>query len=143
LAARLPDGILAIIERDTGWDRLKPGAIALLRPTFRMRLCGPSRDITADVSPGLEDARLFRFWDIHVHDRVSSSLLWNAFFNLEHGTFSIEDSRNGEPREHTKSAISPALRDAVICQTPTFGEYTELCARLRSVLQMTGYGEIT
>ena len=142
LAARLPDGILAIIDRVTGWDRLKPGAIAYLRPTFHMRLCERSRDITADISPSLEDTGLFNFGSIHVHDRASSSLLWNAYLNLKHGTVSIEDSRNGEPREHKKFAISPALRDAAICQTPTFGEYTELCARLRSVLQMTGYGEI-
>ena len=143
LAARLPDGILAIIERITGWDRLKPGAIAYLQPTFHMRLSGFHHTVTAAISLHLGFPGMFRFWDIHVHDRASSSLLWNACFLLEYSTVTIGDSRRGEPREHTKSTITPALRDAVLCQAPAFGEYTELCERLRSVLQMTGYGQIT
>ena len=30
LAARLPDGFLMTIDRDTNWDRLKPGAVPYL-----------------------------------------------------------------------------------------------------------------
>ena len=87
---------------------------------------------------------MLELWNIHVHDRASSALLWNASLILEHGTLGIWDYRTGDTfGAHTKSTISPALRDAAICQTPAFGEYTELAARLRSVLQLAGYGEIT
>jgi hypothetical protein len=144
LAARLPDGFLMTIDRDTNWDRLKPGAVPYLRPSFHVHLFGFSQTITASPSSHGAGTGMLELWNIHVHDRASSALLWNASLILEHGTLGIWDYRSGDTfGAHTKSTISPALRDAAICQTPAFGEYTELAARLRSVLQLAGYGEIT
>ena len=73
LGRAAPDGILAIIERDTGCRRLKPGECRFCDQHFSIvsDCVGTLAILLRTFSPGSED-KLFRFSDIHVHNHVDS-----------------------------------------------------------------------
>jgi hypothetical protein len=87
------------------------------------------------ASQDKEDESLIVLWSI-------TAPKWHYHANLKEGARSIHDSRAGE-MIYSNTPLTSAERDLIRCPMPSFGEYAELVARIRSLLLHAGYGELT
>jgi len=148
LAARLFDGFLMIVKRTTGGDRNDPRPPYLnrpIRPKFAVYVHTPAHTLHTDTSysPHSDNPELLAVWGVTVRGRLNTRSEWYAFLDFQKGEMAVHDSRKQGPTVSTRTATWPALRDVGVCPTPEFGEYADLYARIRSLLRMTGYGELT
>jgi hypothetical protein len=66
---------------------------------------------------------------------------WLYYGILRDDERTTHDWRSGE-KIFSIIPLTPAERDLIRCPMPSFGEYTELVARIRSLLEYAGYGEL-
>ena len=135
LVVRLPEGNLLLIRR-FGWDRNDP-EILKYRPDYRpsmrfvIEFYNSSRFVQVSAYQNEDDAGLIDLWSI-------SAPKWQFYAILRDGHRSIYDSRSGEDI-YAKTPLTDVERDLVRCPMPAFGEYIELVARIRSVMEHAGY----
>jgi hypothetical protein len=165
LAARLPDGLRLMIRRHGGRDRHDPMRFEILerirRTTGRdpadtwplhpggeppsmglhIELHGTSHRLTVLASEFRVRAGLMQFWSMDVHQQDVPHSSWYCWFDAKDSEKRIHDWRTGE-KIYTTPALTPIERDLLTFPTPAFGEYAELVTRLRTLLQVVGYGEI-
>jgi hypothetical protein len=138
LAVRLPDGFLLLIKRH-GWDRNDPEFPThhpdyRPAPRFTIGFYGPSRDFQVSAHENEEDPGLIELWQIR-----APKWLYYGILNKDERT--IHDWRSGE-KIYSSVPLTAAERDLIRCPMPGFGEYTALVARIRSLLEHAGYGEL-
>jgi hypothetical protein len=147
--ARLPDGLLVVLRRLTHWDRNDPE-----RPTY-LPGRGPSVSIYVEVygSTHCAQARVSRrpyhdkdgsidFFSIDVFRWPNRSNVWLCYLNEDEGERAVYDSRT-DKRGRTVAPLTDAERSLLNCPLPGVGEYVEISERLRSLLRLAGYGELT
>jgi hypothetical protein len=146
LAVRLPEGGLFLIRR-FGRDRNDPEVLKS-RPDYRpsphfiIELYGSSYSAQLLAWQDETNERFIEIWSIDIFERPTRKSDWHYFASLKEDERTIHDSRTGE-MIYSKTPLTSAERDLIQCPMPAFGEYTELAARVRSLLRTAGYGELT
>jgi hypothetical protein len=145
MAARLRDGLLLIIQF-SGRDRNHPEVLQRA-PTgspsapSRIDLLGASHGLSVQASdwkhPGFLDLR-----SIEVAERLRRESSWLCYITPEEDEKLIYDKRAGV-RPPVRSSLTPTERELAMCPIPAFGEYEDLVARCRVLLQAVGYGDVT
>jgi len=146
LAARLTDGLLVLIEHTTAWDRHLPDELpyrltARDNPRVHVRLIGVKHVADAFIARENPNVDMERFDYVSSRQRTSCGR-WECFLQWEQGVRIIKDMRAGE-MVLSKTALMPGERDLATFPKPAFGEYAELAERIRGLLRITGYGEVT
>jgi hypothetical protein len=146
LAARLPDGLLLIIQL-RGWDRNNPWTLNRA-PTpspvisFLFELYGESRFVRASTSFDRDGTGVVPIYSVEVYARPTYKSVWHCSFDREEDVKRIWDSRSGE-EVFSKLAVTPAEWELVTCPIPAFGEYAAVAGRVQALLQTLGYGDVT
>ena len=145
-AVRLPDEALMLIIRNTWWDRNEPGCRIDLRGErgvdLRIMLQTPLHLTRVGTSRNWGGSEMLSAFSLEVYRRHARWSDWLCYIDLREDELTIHDSRSG-PKIYTNTALSPAQRDAAPWPLPPFGEYAEVNERVRSLLKIMGYGEIT
>jgi hypothetical protein len=142
-ATRLPDGLLVVVMRITFWDRLRPqehGRDQREEPSVHIVLDGSTHVAGGMIEPDKDNPDLARFEDFSAHPRSGMVLEWRLDF--KDGTKAIRDDR-GDETVLTDRKLTAAEWDLATVPKPGFGEYEMLAERLRALLRMAGYGEIS
>jgi hypothetical protein len=143
LAARLPDGVLALIRRSTLYDRNLPEDRRMkpYEPNLSISLRGRTHVAHTYIWHPDRAAGTCQITSFGVRNRATSGD-WKCDLDLKQRTKTIWDDRSGK-RVFSRSALTDAERGAVACPIPGFGEYTGVVERLRDVLRATGFGEMS
>jgi hypothetical protein len=147
VAMRLPDGLLFTTRFFTLWDRNDPDRYELpperrRPPEPQVALRGSSFVVWVSVWEIREDDIMVYLSSIEVRDPATYGSVWHYRVDLEEGVKRLHDRRTGED-VFSKTPLSPTELDLLTFPRPPFGEYTDLVARIRSLLQYAGYGELT
>jgi hypothetical protein len=145
LAARLPDDLLVLIRRTTSWDRHSPQQSEFpnnpSEPDIHISLHGHSHVAAASTSRLDDSPDVRKLYSFSVHNQAWSHEIWDCFMNLKANTRSVSDYRSGE-RVLKETTITTTERELVICPVPAFGEYAEIVEQFRTLLRVTGFGEV-
>ena len=87
-----------------------------------------------------EDPGLMQIFSVSV--RQKSNEVWKGYFVLHEGRRSIHDWRSGE-KVYTSVPLTEAERDLCTFPAPGFGEYEVFIERIRALLRVAGYGELS
>jgi hypothetical protein len=140
MAERLADGSLLTLRRPGLHlqDPENPDARRYL--TLRIKWETSSHVLRSRPSQAFDDEpNTIAWWMFSVRDRVTQKEIWLSYVDPKEGKVSIHDSRSGE-RSYSNREIAAAERESAICPMPDFGDNTELLARIRTLLDITGYG---
>jgi hypothetical protein len=143
LAARLPDGLLALVRYSTLYDRNSPDDRKKVRdePDISISLYGQAHVAHTHIWSSERTTGACHITRFDVRDRATSRE-WRCLIDLEENTKTVWDDRSGE-RIYAESAPTEAEREAAVCPIPMFGEYMEVVERFRAVLRVTGFGEVS
>jgi hypothetical protein len=143
LAARLPDGLLALVRHSTMYDRNSPDDRKWEpdEPDISISLYGQAHVAHTHICSPDRESGVCHITRFDVRDRATSHD-WDCRLDLEESTKTIWDHRSGE-QIYTESVPTDAEREAAACPIPAFGEYTAAVERLRAVLRVTGFGEVS
>jgi hypothetical protein len=143
LAARLPDGLLALVRRSTLYDGNSPedSRTKPYEPYLSISLHGQTHVAHTEVSELDRAAGTCQITRFDIHDRATFRA-WDCDLDLKNGAKTIWDGRTGE-RTYSKSALTDAEREAAACPIPDFGEYIAAVERFRDVLRVTGFGVVS
>jgi len=142
LVARLPDGLLVVVGRSTPWDRNRPqdcGVAKPEEPSIHVVVEGHSHIGFGRIPAGSHHGRAV-FESFGANPMTARTWEWKLDFDGNIKT--LRDDRAGEP-VRAKATLTPAERGLATFPKPAFGEYMVLAERLRALLRVTGYGEIT
>jgi len=140
---REPDNRLLSISHYTGWDRNDPEERppGLTRPSYWIGYGSEAERVSATTSSTyFEDPGLMQIFRISVLRK--SNEVWLAYFVLHEDRRSIHDWRSGE-KVYTSVPLTEAERDLCTFPTPRFGEYAVFIERIRALLRIAGYGELS
>jgi len=144
LAARLDDGLLALIRRSTIYDQRSPdkGEIRPRPPPhIAIELQGRAHHASTYIWDSNRETGICHVTGFSVLDRATSRV-WECQLNLGDGTKTIWDGRSGK-RIYTVSALTDAERKAAVCPIPAFGEYATAVECFRLVLRAAGFGDVS
>jgi len=146
LAARLPDDLLVLIRRTTSWDRHAPQQFPLQRrpsePGIHISLHGRSHVAAASISRVDDSRDVMELHSFSIHKEAWSDEIWDCSLNFESDTRSVSDYRSGECVSN-ETTITTTERELARCPVPAFGEYAGLAEQFRSLLRVTGFGEVS
>jgi hypothetical protein len=139
LLARLPDGLLFMINRNWG-DRNEPpqfGVKPKPREALRAELHGRTHYAAADFRR--RGNGIFELDSLFVHERSSQASVWVCHID----TRKNEKTIHAGDDDYTETSLTSAERDLALCELPAFGEYAALADRIRSLLRAAGNGSLT
>jgi hypothetical protein len=147
LAVRLSDMLLYTTRFLSLWDRNNPERYDLpvdrrSLQELQIKLHGPSYVVWASVRSRRDDESLACLGAIDVRDPSRHESIWHYSADREEQIVRLHDARAGEV-VFSKTPLSPVELDLLTLPYPPFGEYVDLVARIRSLLQHAGYGELT
>jgi hypothetical protein len=144
LLARLPDGLLVSVAPRSSWDRNRPQGRRHPdepeEPGIRVTLEGHSHIAFARIPAGSRDGGRAIFESFGARLKTGRSCEWSLDFDRNIKT--LRDARSGK-EVLAEAVLTPAERDLATFPKPAFGEYMVPAERLRELLRLTGYGEIT
>jgi hypothetical protein len=143
LAARLTDGLLVLVYHLSFWDRLHPqdlNRVQRREPSVLIVLDGGSHAASGTIEPVKGNPDLVWFKGFRAGSRSGRVLEWRLDF--EEGSKAIRDDR-GDRTVLADLALTDVERDLAAVPKPAFGEYELPAERLRALLRMAGYGEIS
>jgi hypothetical protein len=147
LTVRLPDGILLLIRR-LGRDRNEPEPIMRYDsehpPWIIIEMHGASHTVQLTTWHDWDDAdksTIELSW-INIRERFTYKSVWSYRAHLLENARTLDDYRTEEP-SYSNAPITAAEHDLIKYSAPAFGEYKDLVERIRSLLLVTGYGELT
>jgi len=142
LTACLPDGALLTI-RSIGWDRNEPPDLGTRTPNMAVML-------RIHLDRARHAASAFA-WDQGNGVMELSSLdaygknagpRWHCNISLSDNEKIIWDERTGESVGR-RTPLTPTERELAVCPIPAFGEYATVVDRLRTLVQVLRYGDLT
>ena len=141
-AERLADGSLLMIRRtsfglrDLGW----PPNPDLPR-SFSHHILWENSGLVLRSHPmtAFEDPNTVMFWTLRVRDSATQKELWFGQVDLGKGEVSVHDWQRGDQAYSSREATAPE-REIARCPVPGFADHADLVARIRSLLEKTGYG---
>jgi hypothetical protein len=96
--------------------------------------------LQVDASADFDDQTVIGWWNFNVGDHVAQNQLWMCYAKPRENNKTRYDWRSGE-QDYSSTPLTAAERELVTgCPVPGFGEYTELLKRIRSFLEIAGYG---
>ena len=144
LAARLDDGLLALIHRSTIYDQHSPH-MGEIRPRplprIAIGLWGRAHDASTYIWDSDRETGICHITRFSVRDRATRRE-WECQLNLGTGTKDVWDSRSGK-RIYAVSALTDAERKAAVCPIAAFGEYATAVDCFRLVLRAAGFGDVS
>jgi hypothetical protein len=143
--AQLRDGPLFVIWLG-GRDRNDPDILTYVptwkpRQSFQIQLRGKSALLSIRSSTDWDGAGVVALHAVEAFEGAKGSV-WLCNIDLKENKKQIHDSRSGE-KVYTISPLGSAERELAMCPIPAFGEYVELAPRLRKLVQVLGYGDLT
>jgi hypothetical protein len=145
MAARLPDGAMLLTKRlglrDKASDRPKTRRDSRFRQTIFINFLGPTQKVSISADQGWEETENIVVWSwFSITDWRTKDELWDCY--LKYDGVEIRDRRTGQEVSST-TPITNAVRNLAICPVPEFGEAVGLAARIRSFLDVVGFGPLT
>jgi len=125
------------------WDRLHPqdlNRVQRREPSVLIVLDGGSHAASGTIEPVKGNPDLVWFKGFRAGSRSGRVLEWRLDF--EEGSKAIRDDR-GDRTVLADLALTDVERDLAAVPKPAFGEYELPAERLRALLRMAGYGEIS
>jgi len=145
LAARTPDGLLALLRRD-GRDRQDPWRIKVPGPYARdsiiFELHGPDHAAQALLFQDHEIEGFFCLRFATVYKRRTRNSIWQGNADPDDSEMSVHDSRERGNMIYTKRELTEAERAIISFPIPAFSEFEELSTRMLALLRSAGYGEL-
>jgi hypothetical protein len=146
VAARAGDELLTI--RFSGWDRnepvdhpRRPGWTPLVG--LDVHLSGARHVVSMDGwQRWWRESSAVGLSSVEVCQRGTGDDLWHCFIDFNEHSKTIRDWRTGE-MTYMESPLTAAERELAVCPIPDFGEYAPVADRLRGLLQVLGYGDLT
>jgi hypothetical protein len=133
---RLTDGSLLAIRRVGG--SLDIQGKEYKRPiSLHIRWNKPPHLLRVDPMRDLEDDSMIGFWNFIVRDQVAQREIWRS--SVRGGETSTHDWRRGE-QAYSNRKLTEAEREIARYPMPGFADHSELVMRIRSLLEITGYG---
>jgi len=146
LAARLADGVLLLVRRSAIWDRHSPQESPYSQhprePSISIDLHGYSHVVFMEISRRDMPSGTVRLHSFLVREKATWQEIWRCHLNFTSNTATTWDDRN-DPRVYREIAMTPAELELAVCAAPAFGEYVDVAGRFRSLLRITGFGEVT
>ena len=145
MATCLADGFLLVV-RLFGWDRNDPEAFNRVpgwspSASLTIQLRGHSHVVAARTSTDWDHTGVVEIEFVDVNERLTHHSGWSCFMDHKEGVQRVHDHRSGR-MTFAQSELPSAARELAICPMPAFGEYAELDARVRALVQALGYGDI-
>ena len=144
--ALLSDGARLVIRRGA-WDRNNPRR---LNPPagwgafvgYHIGLCASSHSAFAWTSFLDLPEGFVAFYSIEVYRDGRDQSIWSGSFDLGKDERSIHDERSGK-KVYSQAPLTTVERDLATFSISPFAEYADLVERMRSLLQIAGYGELS
>jgi hypothetical protein len=143
LLARLSDGLLVHVSPGTSWDRNRPHdgpPEGPEEPGIHVVVEGRSHIGFGDIPASSHNGGRVAFESFSAHPNTGRS--WKMTLDFDRNIKSLCDYRGGKIVS-AEAALTAAERDLATFPKPAFGEYMVPAERLRELLRVTGYGEIT
>ena len=143
LLARLPDGLLAHVSPSPAWDPNRPQDVSPREPEepgIHVVVEGNSHIGYGQIPAGSHDGGTVAFESFGAHP--NNDRHWELTLDFDRNIKSLCDYRGGK-FVRAETALTAAERDLATFPKPAFGEYMVPAERLRELLRVTGYGEIT
>jgi hypothetical protein len=143
LVARLPDGLLVLVALSTSWDPNRPQDYRPAEPeepSIHVVVEGQSHIGFGDIPASSYKRGRAAFESFGAHPKTGRTWEWTLDFDRN-----IKSSRDyrAEKGVFAEVALTRSERDLATFPKPAFGEYMLVAERLRELLRVTGYGEIT
>src|SRR5262249_33996370 len=142
VAARLPDGILAILIRD-GQDRNDPRDTGRTpsRISYRLELRGGSNYAKAEFYEDLQAGGAIRLFSVEVFKSGAKWSNWLSYILDRDGQILIHDSRTGPEKVLTRWPLTDAEEKLVTGPTIQFGEVEWPVGCVFAWLGHAGFGD--
>ena len=144
LAARLPDNILMSVNHSLSIDFMYPDPERSLPDRYYyIFLQSPSHQVTASARFELGCRHSAEIKSIHVGKRGSARFLWSLnVYRDEEVEVSVRDDR-GDELVVSRSSITHADRERRTLRGLAFGSHLVFAERVRLLLQIAGFGELS
>jgi hypothetical protein len=133
---RLTDASLLVIRRVGGNFEIQ-GKEYKLPTGLHIRWINPPYVLQVHPMRDLGDDSMISFWSFSVRDQVARKEIWRSSVRV--GETSTHDWRKGE-QAYSSRDLTTAEREIARCPMPGFADHTDLVARIRSLVEITGYG---
>jgi hypothetical protein len=145
VAARLPNGVLMVLNHKAGSDRLDPDRspddTGPYRTSVRLALHGSRHTVYLRASEGFDRDGLIHISTCTVHEHAACEV-WNSDIIRRDCEIMIKDDR-AHPRLVSRRCLTDADLAILTAPLPRCGEFDELVARTLAWLRVTGFGEVT
>ena len=141
VAERLPDGLLLLVSRSTGYDRHCPPEDCYRSISYSIVLLSCSYKVVADAPVNSASPESAEICSISVSKRGSPYSIWSYDTDREGDGASTHYRRNGE-YVWSRWTITPEERELRTLRSPQSNDRATLSGRLRSLLRIAGYGEL-
>jgi hypothetical protein len=120
-------------------ERLLDGS--LLRISTDLRVTWVKSPYVLEIRASLDfgDRSVIDWWMFIVREQATRRQIWMSYANGRENKRLVYDWRSGK-QDYSKRPLTAAEQELVSCPVPNFDNYTELVARIQSLLESAGYG---
>jgi len=140
LAAALSEDVTLVLKHESDWHRNDPEPWPYYRNgppiDIFVELHSPSLIIVGHAHQDSDNRGVFHLQSVRIRERGANESIWYLYVHEDH--ISVCDLRRGT-EVYSDLLLTASARQLLTCETPGFGEYADLVARIHTLLQHAGY----